>query len=127
MMKQKGLRFLVAYLVAAIFLIPVAESWAMFLPSEQTASLAPNEMSRIQAILESKQVAQRLRDLGLTAEEVSTRLSRLPETERHALATQIDTLYAGGDGFSSLAGLLVVAILVVVLLQITGHKVIITK
>lgn len=118
---------LIAYLVMAIFLIPVANGWAMFLPSDQVASLAPNEISRIQAVLESKVVGQRLSDLGLTADEVSSRLSRLSDAERHELATRIDTLYTGGDGVSGIIGLLVVAILVVVLLQMTGHKVIITK
>jgi len=114
-------------LAVAVFLIPVAKSWAMFLPSQQMTSIAPNKLDRLQALLESKLLTQRLSDLGLTAEEVSSRLSRLPDSERHALATQIDTLYAGGEGFSSLIGLLVVAILAVVLLQMTGHKVIITK
>ena len=127
MVRRKHVRFLIAYLVMAIFLIPVANAWAMFLPSDQLTSLAPNEISRIQAALESKVVAQRLSDLGLTADEVSSRLSRLSDVERHDLATQIDTLYAGGDAVSGIVGLLVVAILVVVLLQMTGHKVIITK
>jgi len=111
----------------ALFLMPLAQSWAMFLPSGQMDAHAPGEVSRLQAVLETRLVAQRLNDLGLSRAEISERLSHLPDEERHALATQIDTLYAGGDGFSSLAGLLVVAILVVVLLQITGHKVIITK
>jgi hypothetical protein len=46
----------------------------------------------------------------------------------HNLALQIDEIKAGGDsGLGIVIALLVIAILVVLLIQLTGHKVVITK
>lgn len=120
-------RFLICYLAIAVFLLPTAKGWGMFLPSDQMIQTSGEEIGKIQSFLESKIVAQRLSDLGLTAKEIASRLSLMSASELHEIATQIDTIYAGGDGFSSLAFLLIVALLVVVVLQATGYKVIITK
>ncbi|MGB3942113.1 MAG: PA2779 family protein [Candidatus Manganitrophaceae bacterium] len=127
-------RSLVGYLIVATILLglvsvfPASEGWAMFLPSNRTdSSLREEEAAKIQSVLESKVIRQRLADLGLTHEEIAARLSQLSDQEIHQVSTQIDSLYAGGDGLGVVIGLLVIAILVVILLQLTGHKVIITK
>jgi len=128
---------LIIYIAAAVVLIPAAQGWAMFLPTHEiasptlgaraTTSSGDLDWTKVQAILESKVIRQRLLDLGLTAEETASRLSQLSEAERHQIASQIDSLYAGGDGLGTVAALLVIAVLVVVLLHLTGHRVIITK
>ena len=126
-------RSLVGYLVIATLIlgflsaIPTSESWAMFLPSNATSSERSTDLAKIQPMLESKVVRQRLADLGLNQEEVAARMSSLSDAELHQVASQIDMLNAGGDGLGLIVVLLVIAILVVVLLQLTGHKVIITK
>ncbi|MFQ5597201.1 MAG: PA2779 family protein [Nitrospiria bacterium] len=120
-------RILIVYLIVAIFLLPTVKAWAMFMPSHESASLKGADLKQVQTFLEAKIVRQRLSDLGLPQEEIEPRMSRLSEADLHQLASQIDSLYPGGDGLGVVAGLLVIAILVVVLLQVTGHKVIITK
>lgn len=126
-------RSLVGYLVIATVVLgllsafPTSEGWAMFLPSNQTSSIRQEDLSKIQTVLESKMIHQRLADLGLSQEEITSRLAQLSDQEIHQVAGQIDSLYAGGDGLGVVIALLVIAILVVILLQLTGHKVIITK
>jgi hypothetical protein len=125
-------RSLVGYLVIASFVLGFlsafpAEGLAMFLPSNLTASDRGEDLTKIQPYLESKIIRQRLTDLGLNEHEVSSRLSQLSDQEIHDVASKIDTLQAGGDALGTIVVLLVIAILVVVLLQLTGHKVIVTK
>lgn len=85
------------------------------------------DIRKIQGFLERKLVRQRLSDWGLSAQEVDARLSRLSEGQIHEIASQIDRLIPGGDALGVIVLLLVIAILVVLLLQLTGHRVIITK
>lgn len=126
-------RSLVGYLILAMMVLgllsafPTPEGWAMFLSSNDSASFRQDDLAKIQTVLESKIIRQRLSDLGLTQEEITSRLAQLSDPEIHQVASNIDSLYAGGDGLSVIIALLVIAILVVILLQLTGHKVIITK
>jgi len=54
------------------------------------------------------------------------RLERLNDQQLHQLAQNIDNVKVAGDsGLGIVIGLLVIAILVVLLLQLTGHKVIV--
>jgi hypothetical protein len=76
-------------------------------------------------VLESKVVSQRLSELGLSVDEVKSRLDRLSDQELHSFATTIDNLYPGGDAVSAVIGLLIIAILVMILLHMTGRKIVI--
>ena len=127
-------RGLLVYLSAWIFLLGFAQnSMAMLIPSvlpeAQSESVAQRdiELGKIQGLLESKLISQRLSDLGFTAEEVQQRLAQLPDEQIHQVAQHLDGLQTGGDGLGIIIALLVIAILVVILLHITGHKVIVTK
>lgn len=126
-------RSLIGYLVMATLVfgflsaIPTSEGWAMFLPSAAAGSERSADLEKIRPALESKIIRQRLADLGLTQEEIAARISNLSDAELHQVASRIDTLQAGGDALGTIVVLLVIAILVVVLLQLTGHRVIITK
>ncbi|HET6465792.1 MAG TPA: PA2779 family protein [Nitrospiria bacterium] len=109
------------------------ESSAALLPSMAAmdlGTLGPDRegsMKRIQSILESRLIVQRLADFGLTPAEITSRLNQLSDQQVHEIATQLDALQPGGDALGTVVVLLVIAILVVVLLQLTGHKIIITK
>ncbi len=127
-------RGLVTYLSIWILVLGFAQnSMAMLIPSElpqaQAESVAQRdlELRKIQSLLESKLVSQRLSDLGFTAQEIQQRLAQLPNGQVHQLAQHLDSLQTGGDGLGIIIAILVIAILVVILLQITGHKVIVTK
>ncbi len=127
-------RGLVTYLSIWILVLGFAQnSMAMLIPSElpqaQAESVAQRdlELRKIQSLLESKLVSQRLSDLGFTAQEIQQRLAHLPDGQIHQLAQHLDSLQTGGDGLGIIIAILVIAILVVILIQITGHKVIVTK
>ena len=113
---------LVFYLAAAMFVIGITPRvYAGFSPSE-ALNLSPSERSsdlrKIQKFLETKKVGERLKELGLTPEEIQARL--------HQLSLKIDDLKAGGDEFLGvIILLLVIAIVVIVILQLTGHRIII--
>jgi hypothetical protein len=127
-------RGLIVYLSIWIFILGFAQNgMAMLIPSvlpqAQTESRTQrdSELRKIQVLLESKLVSQRLSDLGFTAQEVQQRLAQLPGEQIHQLAQHLDSLQTGGDGLGIIIALLVIAILVVILLQVTGHKIIVTK
>jgi hypothetical protein len=72
------------------------------------------DLQRVQTVLESKMIQQRLEELGLTPEEINARLSQLSDAQLHQLATQLDSLMPGGDGgLGIIIALLVIAVLVV--------------
>jgi len=83
-------------------------------------------MAKLQRVLESKLVSEKLQTVGLTPSEVETRVERLSDQELHQFASQLDTLYPGGDGgFSIIIALLVIVILVMIILKINDRKIII--
>ncbi len=123
-------------LVVTTFLIGWCppEAGAMLAPPASTVSepvLDANraaDLQRIQRVLESKIVQQRLEDFGLTPDEVNARLTRLSDDQLHYMATQIDALVPGGDaGLSILIAILVIAILAVILVYLLGHRIVVTK
>ncbi|MGH7205009.1 MAG: PA2779 family protein [Nitrospiraceae bacterium] len=109
------------------------EGMAMLAPAVSTGTESvsgPNrvtDLQKVQSVLESKVVRQRLEDFGLTPEEINARLPRLSDDQLHQLATQIDALTPGGNGLGIIVALLVIAILVVILVYLLGHRIVITK
>ncbi|HLB02505.1 MAG TPA: PA2779 family protein [Nitrospiria bacterium] len=126
---------LIFYLVLCSLLLGffTSDSMAILIPSvlpgAQGSSVThrQSELERIQVLLESKLISQRLSDLGLTVDEIQARLAQLTDDKIHQIAQRLDSLLIGGDALGIVIALLVVAILVVIFLQITGHKIIVTK
>ena len=97
------------------------EGMAMLIPSdapmsESAISVRDADLQQIQTQLESKLVAQRLSDVGLTPPEVQERLANLTDEQLHQVAQNLDGLQPGG------ALILILAIIgaVVVALAIIG-------
>ncbi len=119
------------YLVLAMFIIGITPRvYAGFSPSE-VMSLSPvdraADLQKIQTVLEMKMISERLRALGFTSEEIQKRLGQLSDQQVHQFALQLDDLKVGGDGLGIIIALLVIAILVVILIYLTGHRVVVTK
>jgi hypothetical protein len=116
-MKGKSIKILACYLAVSIFVIGVVQKvYAGFSPSEGVAVTTldrAEDLQKIQKILESKMVSERLRQLGFTQEEIQARLGQLSDQQIHELALNLDELKAGGDGFGVVIAVLVIAILVV--------------
>ena len=110
--------YFVVWLIA-IGSIPT-EGMAMLIPSD-AALAAPvstrvADIEQIQSQLESKLVAQRLSDVGLTPSEVRDRMANLNDDQLHQVAQNLDGLQPGGEL------ILILAIIgaVVVILAIIG-------
>ena len=122
-------KYIVWYLICAMFIIGIAPRLeAAFSPSEMLV-LSPtaraSDTETIRAALEHKLVRQRLADLGFSADEITARLSELSDEQIHYFASKLDQLRVGGDGLGIIIGILVIVALVLLILHLTGHKVIV--
>jgi hypothetical protein len=119
------------YLAVTMFILAIAPRVdAGFAPSEMISLVQSDrteDLARIQNLLETKIVRERLDALGFSQDEIQGRLSQLTDQELHRLATQIDSLSVGGDAAGVIIAVLVIIILIIVILQLTGHKVLVTK
>ena len=115
-------------LVVIMLLLGVAPRIeAGVVPSEMTpaATERTQDLGKIQQTIESKMVQERLAKLGFTSEEVKARLTRLSDQQLHQLALHLDDIKVAGDGLGVVIAILVIAILAVILIQLTGHRVIV--
>jgi hypothetical protein len=126
---------LACYLVAATALLGA-------FPREGAAALVPTtlaaaeraagagraeDLARLQSLLERKVVAQRLADLGLSAEEIRARLEALDDARLHELAERMDGLLPAGDAGAVVVALAVIVLIVVLILYLMDRKIIITR
>ncbi len=125
---------LVIYLALALLTIATAAgpAEAMFIPAvpqgENTggvpdASLRTVDLIKIRSALESKIIGQRLMDHGLTPDEAMARVNKLSDEQVHQLASHTDSLQAGGDAVGILAGLVIIALLVVLLIYLVQGRI----
>ena len=128
-MKKSFRKWVIWYLVAALFVIGATPRvYAGFSPSDAiglSQAERARDLQKIQKLLEMKMVRERLKDLGFTPGEVRERINQLDAEQLHQLALKLDDLKVGGDGLGILIAVLVIAILVVILLQLTGHRIIV--
>jgi|WetSurSiteA1Bulk_404760.scaffolds.fasta_scaffold111308_2 hypothetical protein len=122
---------LISYLVLAMFVIGIAPRVdAAFSPSETlklSAEARTGDLEKIRVVLENKLVTQRLQDVGYTTNEITTRLSQMTDEQIHSFAQKLDDLKVGGDGLGFVIGVLLIVALVLVILHLSGRKVIVTK
>ncbi len=127
-LRSTFLKYISWYLVVAMFVLGVTPRvYAGFAPSE-VVNLSPSErvadLQKIQKTLEMKMINQRLAEFGLTPDEIRTRMSQLSDQQVHQFALQLDQMKVAGDsGLGIIIGLLVIAILVVILAYLLGHRV----
>ena len=123
------LRGITWYLVVAMFLIGITPKVEAGLSPSEVILDGQNDrnhdIAKIQGIIEMKMIKDRLEKLGFSTDEVNSRLDRLSNQQVHQLALQLDDIKIGGDGLGIVIAILVIAILVVLLIQLTGHRVII--
>jgi len=128
-MKTPLMKYIASYLVFAMFIIGVVPRVdAGIVLSEIIAHPQIDrtaDLQRIQKVLETKMVRERLENLGFTVEETQKRLSQLNDEQIHNLALNLDQLKVGGDGLGVIVALLVIALLVVALIYLTKHRVIV--
>ena len=128
-MKRFFCKGIVWCLVVSMFVIGITPRvYAGFSPSERLV-LAPGERSadlgRIQKFLEMKMVRERLKDLGFTSEEIQGKLKDLNDQQLHQMAMKVDELKVAGDGAGIVVGLILIALLIVLIIYLSGHRVVV--
>ncbi|NTW59437.1 MAG: PA2779 family protein [Nitrospirae bacterium] len=74
------------------------------------------DLAKIQAVLESKIIHQKLLDYGLSSEEAMERVNNLSDSQVTLLATNLEALQAGGDRSVSLVVVLLLVIIILILI-----------
>ena len=121
-MKNRTLvRGLACYVAMTFFVLIIAEkAYAGFSPSGVMV-ISPVEraadLNKIQNLLETKVVTEKLKQLGFNAEEIQTRLDQLTDQQLHQVALKVDQLKVGGDG-GIVIGILVIAVLVLLVIYL---------
>ena len=85
---------------------------------------AAGDLEAVRTLLERKVVRERLGALGLSPAEAATVLDRLTPEERSELAARTQELDAGGNTAAILAVAIILALLVILVLELMGRRVI---
>jgi hypothetical protein len=105
---------------------------AFTMPPEAAAMLAPTDvvtvqdpaqrqqdLLKVQKLLESKVVRNRLVAMGMNESEIDSRLTKLSDAELHQVASRIDKVHPAGDaGLGILVTVLVIGILVLLFIYL---------
>ena len=115
--------FILVMVMSLISFVPKGEA-AMVPTAMTTASeLRAQDMADVQKVLEHKAVKAKLSALGYTDQEISAKLSAATDADLHSLASQLNSLDAGGDGIGIVIGILVIVLLVVVIVKLSDKTV----
>ncbi len=129
-MKARLGKYVTWYMVLTMVILGMTPRvQAGFSPSEgmQVGVLDRNtDLKAIQKVLELKMISERLRQLGFSEEGIQQRLNQLSDEQLHRLALKLDEMKVGGDG-EVVISLLIIAVLVLILVYLLGHKVSVTK
>jgi hypothetical protein len=129
-MKKNFMRQVTWYLIVAMFVIGITPRvYAGFSPSEVVGvprTDRESDLGKIQNAIETKMIGERLKQIGLTPDEIQKKLSQLSDQQIHQLALQLDELKVGGDaGWTILGIIIVLAAIAVLIIYLSGHEVVI--
>jgi hypothetical protein len=115
---QPWISLVTALIAISIIAVPAEAMFVPSAPHTQTTPLSDRtaDMAKIQKVLESKTLQQRLVDYGLSPEMALTKISGLSDEQLHELATNIDALQAGGMSNSSVIIILLLILLILILI-----------
>jgi hypothetical protein len=118
---------MLTFSLGALDIGPAAAAMAPSRTSGTTgiASARDADMLMAQRMLESKVVAQKLRDYGVSPDEARLKLAGMSDQDLHTLATASKGLPTGADGTGAVIGILVVVILVIVVLKLMNREIVV--
>jgi hypothetical protein len=127
-MSRVLMKGITCYLIVAMCIIGMVPNVdAGFLPSQAVTGTQnrADEIVKIQKALETKLVSESLEKMGYTAEEIKLRLGEMSDEQLHQVATRLDDIRVAGDGLGVLIAVLLIAVLVLLILYLTGHRVLV--
>jgi len=129
-MKKKMAKYVTWYMVIVMFLIGITpRAYAGFSPSEEMALFPldrPSDLQKIQKVLESKMIRERLNALGFSQEEIQARFKQLSDEQVHQIALKLDELNVGGDG-EVIIILLLIAVIAGLVFYLLGYRMTVKK
>jgi len=75
-------------------------------------------------LLEQRLIRERLGKLGVSPAEAEAVLARLSPEERREMAARVDELDAGGNGVAILAIAIIVGMIVILVLELLGRRIV---
>ncbi len=127
MMRVPFMKQVAWYLVFAMFILGIAPRVDAGLAPSEIIGLSQMDrqadLNKIQKVLETKMIRDRLEQYGLTKDEINSRLSQLSDVQVHDFALQLDDMKVGGDGIGVVAAILAIVLLVVILIYLLHHRV----
>ena len=124
--KKRLAKWVTWYMVSVMFLLGIAPRvYAGFSPSELITLSQIDRNSdflKVQQVLESKMIRERLSQLGFTEEGIQQRLYQLSDEQIHQIALKIDELKVGGDAGEAIIIGLAVTIFIVAVIYFLGYR-----
>lgn len=124
MFRYPAVRLICWYLaltLSGLFILPATAQAAFISPSEGTlAEMDVDAIAAVREALERGILTEKLTALGLSPDEIRTRLDALTPEERQAVLADVDQIQAGGDG---LVTLLLVVLLVILILKLMDKEI----
>lgn len=93
--------------------------------SAYNSSSIDSERADIQRLIETKKVTAHLAELGYEATDISEKVALLSDAEIHTMSQNLNNINDGQGVLGVLIGLGVLAIIVLVILHMTGHKIVV--
>jgi len=122
LLRHRWLVHLIVFWGVAIAALPRLADAAPLLSRAEDAPDAALEAPRIR--LEEQIIRERLAALGVSPADVEATLQRLSPEERTELAARAQELEAGGNGVAVLAVAIIVGLVVILVLELMGRRVI---
>ncbi len=104
-------------LIACLLIVTVPAQAGLV--STESVNVAGSR-ERVVQFLERADVARQIEALGVSPQDVKSRVDALSDAEVASLAGKIDNLPAGGDGVGAVLGLLLIIFLVLLITDILG-------
>ena len=129
-MKKTFMKHITWYLVVAMFIIGITPRVYAGFSASEVVGFSPidraSDLGKIQNAIETKMIGERLKQIGLTPDEIQKKLTQLGDQQIHQLALQLDELKVGGDaGWTVLAIIIVLAAIAVLVIYLSGHEVVV--
>jgi len=115
---SKGICLYLVFVFSGVFALPIAAQ-AAFLPSSDNIlnEMEVTSLVEVRAALEDDLLTERLTALGLSPEEIRTRLDALTAEERQAVMDHLEELQTGGSDILTLALVALIAVVIYLLLK----------
>ena len=130
-MKRRLAKWVTWYMVSVMLLIGITPRVYADFSSSELISLSQidrnSDLLKIQKVLESKMIRERLSQLGFSEEGIQQRLTQLSNEQIHQFALKIDELKVGGDTGEAVIIGFVVVIFIVLVVYFLGYRLILKQ